>query len=92
MSALDESVRWYVALGWDVESRTDTQVVMVRRLRKYSAALHWWLGLATCTVWWWAWAVWLGVRSRRLVLTLDPATGQVWQVRGRRGAADVHHP
>lgn len=74
MSSIDASVNEYVRRGWRVESRTDTQVVLVRGHRP-NHILHLILSIITLGVWL---IVWILVAvlggEKRKVLTFAPET------------------
>ncbi|MFJ2093122.1 hypothetical protein ACIOEW_28200 [Streptomyces sp. NPDC087901] len=82
---LDWAVNQRIASGWRVESRSGTQVVMVRGQRP-NHVLHAVLTAFTCFLWGAVWLV-LGVTNKveRVALTVD-AMGDIVTVNGPGGA------
>ncbi|MEV6164522.1 hypothetical protein AB0L71_21830 [Streptomyces sp. NPDC052052] len=78
---LDWAVNQRIASGWRVESRSETQVVMVRG-RPVSHVLHAVLTVFTCFLWGAVWLV-LTVTNKieRVALTVD-AQGRIISVNG----------
>ncbi|WP_329307373.1 hypothetical protein OG322_33535 [Streptomyces sp. NBC_01260] len=78
---LDWAVSQRIASGWRVESRSKTQVVMVRG-RPLNHVLHAVLTVFSCFVWGVVWLV-LGVTNKveRIALTVD-AMGDIVSVNG----------
>ncbi|MGW6205586.1 hypothetical protein ACWF9B_18340 [Streptomyces sp. NPDC055089] len=78
---LDWAVNQRIASGWRVESRSETQVVMVRG-RPPNHVLHAVLTALTCFLWGAVWLV-LGVtgKAERVALTVD-AMGDIVTVHG----------
>ncbi|MFF1925671.1 hypothetical protein ACFVW8_34490 [Streptomyces sp. NPDC058221] len=82
---LDWAVSQRIASGWRVESRSETQVVMVRG-RPLNHVLHVVLTVFSCFLWGVVWLV-LGVTNKveRIVLTVD-AMGDIVSVNGPGGS------
>ncbi|MEU8508046.1 hypothetical protein AB0C40_25695 [Streptomyces brevispora] len=78
---LDWAVSQRIAGGWRVESRSETQVVMVRG-RPLNHVLHAVLTVFSCFLWGVVWLV-LGVTNKveRIALTVD-AMGDIISVNG----------
>lgn len=78
---LDWAVSQRIASGWRVESRSETQVVMVRG-RPLNHVLHAVLTVFSCFLWGVVWLV-LGVTNKveRIALTVD-AMGDIIAVNG----------
>lgn len=72
---MDQAVANYIAQGWSVESRSETQVVLARKKR-----IGWfWNILLTCVTVLWGIVLIYKIVNRKIehvVLTLDPS-GQV---------------
>ncbi|MFI5992532.1 hypothetical protein ACIBAC_11850 [Streptomyces sp. NPDC051362] len=73
--ALDWAVNQRVASGWRVESRSETQAIMVRGAR-INHTLHLILTLVTCLLWGIVWAILSATnRVERVALTVDAHGG-----------------
>ncbi|AVZ72611.1 hypothetical protein SLUN_10825 [Streptomyces lunaelactis] len=73
---LDWAVNQRIASGWRVESRSETQAVMVRG-QPVNHVLHAVLSLATCLLWVVVWLILIATnRVERVALTVD-ARGDV---------------
>ncbi|WP_406098792.1 hypothetical protein [Streptomyces sp. NBC_01013] len=83
---LDWAVNQRIASGWRVESRSETQIVMVRG-RRPNHVLHAAITAFTCFFWGPVWLA-IGVTNRveRVALTVD-AMGDIVTVRGPGRAA-----
>lgn len=78
---LDWAVNQYIANGWRVESRSQTQAVLVRG-EPVNHILHAILTVSTCLLWGIVWlAVAAASRVERVALTVDQ-TGHVQAVQG----------